>query len=355
MPEYFLVPLATAPRSLSDRCSRRPRASAPTPSSYGATGRTTTTRPTPSIRAPAVLARRPVPSRGSSGSRSSRLRPPCCFSPRASPGALVRFGMLSADGSTRWGSTVSVAAGATRVDGRAARGSASRVCPSRSVGIAAAASGGHHGGRATLRARRVARRPRVVPGPWRLAGFSQGYVVFTFAKPPTPITASTAAGVPLPSRCSRAPRSPRRSGSTRRRPATVIRSVAWDSGWQADISVNGGPPEAVPVHSFDLVQQVRIPPGRRPRDLPLPAAPPHCWRASSASVRSGLLARAARRLVRRRRRRRHGPDTSAAAPHREMTPRAVEPVGLEDVAPWCANGRARQPRGRALSSTGGPA
>ena len=40
--------------------------------------------------------------------------------------------------------------------------------------------------------------------------------------------------------CFRARPSPRRSRSMRRRPSTVIRSVAWDSGWQANISVNGG-------------------------------------------------------------------------------------------------------------------
>ena len=44
--------------------------------------------------------------------------------------------------------------------------------------------------------------------------------------------------------------------------STVIRSVAWDSGWLATVSVNGGPARSVPVTSFDLVQQVRIPAGR---------------------------------------------------------------------------------------------
>jgi hypothetical protein len=41
----------------------------------------------------------------------------------------------------------------------------------------------------------------------------------------------------------------------------VIRSVAWDPGWTGSVSVNGGPARNVRVSSFDLVQQIRIPPG----------------------------------------------------------------------------------------------
>ena len=38
----------------------------------------------------------------------------------------------------------------------------------------------------------------LVPGPWQLGGFSQGYAVFTLRKPPEPIVASTVHGRRLP-------------------------------------------------------------------------------------------------------------------------------------------------------------
>jgi hypothetical protein len=41
----------------------------------------------------------------------------------------------------------------------------------------------------------------------------------------------------------------------------LTRSVAWDSGWTATVSVDGGKAKAIPVKDFDLVQQVRIPAG----------------------------------------------------------------------------------------------
>ena len=41
----------------------------------------------------------------------------------------------------------------------------------------------------------------------------------------------------------------------------MIRSVAWDSGWSATVSVNGGKAQTIPVKDFDLVQQVHIPAG----------------------------------------------------------------------------------------------
>jgi uncharacterized membrane protein YfhO len=57
-------------------------------------------------------------------------------------------------------------------------------------------------------------------------------------------------------------------------PSTLIRSVAWDPGWSATVSVDGGKTRSVAVEDFDLVQQVRVPAGNdlitfhyRPRHL----------------------------------------------------------------------------------------
>jgi hypothetical protein len=46
-----------------------------------------------------------------------------------------------------------------------------------------------------------------------------------------------------------------------RAPVRVVRDVAWDGGWQASISSNGGPAETVPVVKHGLVQQVAVPAG----------------------------------------------------------------------------------------------
>ena len=56
----------------------------------------------------------------------------------------------------------------------------------------------------------------------------------------------------------------------------MVRSVAWDSGWSATVSVNGGKAQKIALNDFDLVQQVHIPAGNdlvtfhyRPRHLVL--------------------------------------------------------------------------------------
>ena len=46
-----------------------------------------------------------------------------------------------------------------------------------------------------------------------------------------------------------------------RTPVLLVRDVAWDGGWQASVSSNGGPAETVPVVKHGLVQQVALPAG----------------------------------------------------------------------------------------------
>ncbi len=150
----------------------------------------------------------------------------------------------------------------------------------------------------------------VVPGPWSQAGTAQGYVVYTFAKPPTPITASTAAGRPLPVKVLASTTKSEEISVDAPAGASVIRSVAWDSGWQADISVNGGSPHAVTVHSFDLVQRVYIPAGHVV--VSFHYRPPHLTVASVLSIGALglLLALLVGWVVVRRRR--HLPDAASA-------------------------------------------
>jgi hypothetical protein len=45
-------------------------------------------------------------------------------------------------------------------------------------------------------------------------------------------------------------------------PVRLVRDVAWDAGWHAMVSVDGGPAHHVNVSDYRLVQEVRLPPGR---------------------------------------------------------------------------------------------
>ena len=128
----------------------------------------------------------------------------------------------------------------------------------------------------------------LVPGPWQLAGFSQGYAVFTLRKPPEPIVASTGTGRPAARRrSSRARRSPSRSRVQAPAPSTVDPFGRLGLGVDAQPSrSNGGKAEAIPVHDFDLVQQVHIPAGDDVVTRSTTGRATSCWRASSASARS---------------------------------------------------------------------
>jgi hypothetical protein len=158
----------------------------------------------------------------------------------------------------------------------------------------------------------------LTPGPWQLAGFAQGYAVFTLRKPAEPLVASTTNGRRLPVQVLS---STTKSEDVRvRAPAasTLTRSVAWDSGWSATVSVNGGKARNIPLNDFNLVQQVRIPAGDdvvsfhyRPRHLLLASV-------LSLGAVALLLALLGMTVLRWRRRRR---EVVPSAP----APRAAEP------------------------------
>jgi uncharacterized membrane protein YfhO len=89
---------------------------------------------------------------------------------------------------------------------------------------------------------------------------------------------------------------------------TVIRSVAWDPGWSATVSVNGGNAQKIPVDDFDLVQKVHIPAGDDV--VSFHYRPPHLMLASVLSLGSIvlLLALLGVWLTRRRRRPQRTPE-----------------------------------------------
>ncbi len=258
VPEYFLVPLQFAPRSIGDvrQMSEGFGADPVLPRGYGANFNATAYPFYPGPRPPLGAGRI------ASWFFGESLKPEEATLLLGHPvgsGTGVRFGTLTANGSTHWGPVVPVASGATRVTGRLPAGT--------SVGLSVQVFGSLPAQRAVVT---VAGHPyelggslssALVPGPWQLAGFSQGYTVFTARKPPMPISATTDGGRTLHAVVVSSATKSEAVKVNAPAPASVIRSVAWDSGWTATVSVNGGPAEPIPVGSFELVQRVQIPAG----------------------------------------------------------------------------------------------
>ncbi len=203
----------------------------------------------------------------------------------ASPGTLVRFGGLSSDGSTHWGRLVPLAVGAKSVTGRLPQGAV--------VGLSVQVVGSLPAQRAVISVGRHfyelggSLSSALMPGPWQSAAFSQGFALFTLRKPPRPISATTTTGRTLPVQVLSSAAKSEEVRVHAPSPSNVVRSVAWDSGWSATVSVNGGRAQNIPVGSFELVQRVHIPPGD---DLvTFHYRPPHLLVASILSLGATAL------------------------------------------------------------------
>jgi hypothetical protein len=259
VPEYFLVPLQTTPSSFDDFTQIRENfGSDPVlPRGYGANYNDTAYPFDPGPR-PALEA-----GKTASWFYGESLEPESVALVLAHPaadGTSVRFGALAANGSTRWSGALPVPAGASTVTGDRPGG--------RAIGLSVQVlTGSLPSQRAVISVGRHhyelsgSLSSALVPGPWQLAGFAQGYAVLTLRKPAEPIVASTTSGRRLPVQVLS---STTKSEDIRvHAPASsmVIRSVAWDSGWSATVSVNGGKARIIPVNDFNLVQRVHIPAG----------------------------------------------------------------------------------------------
>ncbi|HWF16687.1 MAG TPA: hypothetical protein VG244_10940 [Acidimicrobiales bacterium] len=279
VPEYFIVPLASAPRSLSgvQQVSEGFGSDPVLVRGYGADFNETAY--------PFYPGPRPALHSGQSESwfLGESLEPDSAtilFTHASTSDALVRFGVLTADGSTHWGATVPVAVGADGVTEPLPRADA--------IGLSVQVVGSLPAHQAVISVSDHSYElagslsGAIVPGPWHQAGTSQGYSVYTFAKPPKPVSAATGTGRPLVVTVLSSTTKSEEIKVDAPSPSTVIRSVAWDSGWLASVSVNGGAAHAVSVNSFDLVQQVRIPAGHDV--VTFRYRPPHLVLASVLSV-----------------------------------------------------------------------
>jgi hypothetical protein len=127
----------------------------------------------------------------------------------------------------------------------------------------------------------------IVPGPWRQVGMAQDYTVFGFNKPPVPITAVTSGGKQVPVEVLASNTKSEQVRVHAPGPTSIIRSVAWDSGWTGSVSVDGRNAVPVKVGSFDLVQQVHVPAGNDV--VSFHYTPPHIRVATVLTVGATLL------------------------------------------------------------------
>jgi hypothetical protein len=194
------------------------------------------------------------------GESLSPARANLLLAPGATP-ARIRFGTLASGGGTNWGPPVSVARDARSVGSPLPRGNA--------VGLVVQVVSGRlprHQSDIVIGQRAYeldgALSSAVQPGPWRQQGSVDRYTLYVRTQAPTPVYAVARPGAPAPRVEVLAQSDNAESVRVRARaPVRVVRDVAWDGGWQASISSNGGPAETVPVVKHGLVQQVAVPAG----------------------------------------------------------------------------------------------
>jgi hypothetical protein len=260
-PEYFLLPLNGTPTALSQVQQVSVSAGQDPVLALGyQTG--FTDRDYPSYAGPrAALGA----GRVSTWSFGAAIRPTTAtllFTTGASAAA-IRFGKVGPTGGISWGPVRNVPEGATHVTGSLPAGPAD--------GLAAQVLGQVPPHQALISADGRSYElagvlsSAVRPGQWRLQGRIDGLSVMVRTHPPSPLavtgsTGQNARATPAVHILS----NDANTESVRVRlpaPSTVVRSVAWDSGWEAQVSVNGGPPQRVAVTQHELVQQVRLPAG----------------------------------------------------------------------------------------------
>jgi hypothetical protein len=220
--------------------------------------------------------------------------------------AVIRIGTQSPAGTTRWGSPITVVPGSHKVVGQ---------LPGRpAAGLVVQVVSGHLPAHQAVVA--VGQRyfeldgslsAAVRPGQWRQLPPVNAYSLFVRTRTPNPVHVLSSSDRPAPPVTVLSQSS---NGVALRvhasAPMVLVRDVAWDAGWRASVSTNGGASRAVHVDRHDLVQEVRLPAGTDV--VTFTYRPPHWELASILSGGSflfllGLLAWA---VLRRRRERWRG-------------------------------------------------
>jgi hypothetical protein len=315
LPEYFLVPLASVPRSLSDvrQVSEPFGQDAVLERGFGANFDAT---PYPFYPAP-----RPPLDSGQTeswffGESLEADTATLLFTQPVPSATALRFGVLGSDGSVRWAAPRTVPSGASSVS--------VRLPSQRAVGLEVQALGNVPSAQAVITAGGHsyelggALSSAVVPETWQQVGELQGFTVFTSRQPPEPITAVTSDGRELPVDVLSSSAKSEVVRVDAPGPVSVVRSVAWDSGWKGSVSVNGGPARSVPVHSDHLVQSISAPAGAD--EVTFRYRPPHLLLGAVLSIGAiaFLIALGVVWLVRRRSREASGKGEVTSAPEHEV-------------------------------------
>jgi hypothetical protein len=291
------------------------------------------------------------------------LRPARERSTTAASGGQIRFGTVGADGATKWGAPVTVGAGALMV--------ADPLAPGPATGLAVQVLSGQLPAlQATIT---IGTRTyeldgslsaAVRPGPWQAEMPADGHWLFVRTAAPHPVYAVRRAGRPSPqvsvvSDDANAETVTARLAS----PTVVVRDVAWDAGWHATVTVNGGPAKVVRVAPYGLMEQVRLPAGTD--RVTFTYTPPHWSVAKGLSAGSSLflVVLAVVTLFRWRRRRSRGGqwgggermDAAQSEDRHEPPPAGAAALAVEPPAGAAALAVAPARDPYVVSSTGGPA
>ena len=259
MPEYFLLPLSTQPAGLPDvrPVSENGGLDPVLPAGSYVAQSDPSYRFYPAPRAPLHSGQ---VGRWFFGESISPTRASLVFA-TGTTSAEVRFGSLTAGGTPTWGPTVTAAAGAQRVTGE--------MPPGAAYGLAVQVISGRvpsHQAVVTVGQRAYeldgALSAALDPRTWHQQGSVDGHPLFIRNQGPMPFRVITKGSQPAPPidvlSVNANVETIRLRASA---PLDLVRSVAWDNGWKASVSVNGGGSTSAPMSAYGLVQQVHLPAG----------------------------------------------------------------------------------------------
>jgi len=259
LPEYFLLPLSNQPTNLAD-VQQISESAGDDPAIPSGTRTDWTGSSYPFYPAP-----RPAIHGGEANTWffGEALRSSTASLVFSSPltHATIRFGTIDANGKPTWHSPVQTKAGARSVTSSLADGSAygltvqvlSGSIPSHQAIVTADSRSYELDG---------ALSNTLHPGSWHQAGSVDGHSLFVRNVGPQPFRTLTSGSQPGP-RVSVLSSNANVETVRLHAPSSLVlvRSVAWDKGWSASVSVNGRGDRHIEVSPYGLVQEVHLPAG----------------------------------------------------------------------------------------------